>query len=328
VNGHGAEHVHRIGEATRWLTELRDAPDDATVNRWLRWCEQGAENVRAYQDAQRLWRQFDQVAGDVQEAQARRQPRYRRGVALGVAASLLAVLGAWYLMQPVSMVRETVISGAGRTSILPDGSTLALGARSSVELSFSGQRRMLRLATGQAYFEVQPDSQRPFVVMAGGLEVTAIGTAFDVKRHADRVIVTVQEGVVSVAHAGGPGPGIPPHSSSWRVGAGYQFVYSATDATTTLSSVDTSAVLAWREGRLEYMRAPLAAVLADVSRYAGHPLQFADPADPALARLTFTGTVFTASIDEWITALPGALPVRVERLASGVLIHFDASSAR
>jgi len=87
-----------------------------------------------------------------------------------------------------------------------------------------------------------------------------LATAFDVKHQADSIVVTVQEGTVAVA--------LTSPLNTWQVGSGYQFVYSMVAATTTLSSVDTSAVLAWREGRLEYVRAPLVAVIADVNRYA------------------------------------------------------------
>src|SRR5262249_29556686 len=112
----------------------------------------------------------------------------------------------------------------------------------------------------------------------------------------------------------------------WRVGRGYQFIYSQTDATATLSSVDTSAVLAWRDGRLEYTRTPLAAVVADLNRYAPRSIEIVDP---ATARLTFTRTVFTDSVDDWLTALSGALPVRISRSEAGkVTIHADEAVHR
>jgi transmembrane sensor len=198
---------------------------------------------------------------------------------------------------------------------LPDGSLMDLGARTTVAVDFRSNERRLQLSPGEAYFKVQPDKKRPFVVHAGLLDVTAVGTAFDVKHEPSRVTVTVQEGMVVVQPADG-GRHVA-SEATWRVGRGYQFVYSGHDATAALSSVDTSAVIAWRDGRLEYVNTPLASVLADVNRYAEHPVQLVDP---SVGRLTLTGTVFTDSIDGWLQTLPGALPVRIDRTAAGVVL--------
>ena len=67
-----------------------------------------------------------------------------------------------------------------------------------MRLHFSADLRGVELVSGQANFEVAKDASRPFVVTAGGSEVRAVGTQFDVYKTADKVTVTLIEGKVAV----------------------------------------------------------------------------------------------------------------------------------
>jgi len=329
------EFTRALGEASQWLARLRAEPDsEDAVTGWLRWCETDPANGEAFERVQRLWRQMDQIRGDpivLSSAEAQPAPATRarlpfrlrrwgrdlRPMRWRVAAGLVGVAGALALWQVESRRIANLPLGVpafeNRAASLPDGSFVHLGAKTSVDVDFRGSERLLRMSSGEAYFKVRPDKQRPFIVRAGALEVTAVGTAFDVKAESGRVSVTVQEGVVAVAPDKAGSGWVS--DTAWRVGPGYQFHFSELDGTAGLESVDTSAVLAWREGRLEYVNAPLIQVLADVNRYSRHPV---DLSDPEVGQLTFTGTVFTESIDNWLQGLPAALPVRVEHSASGV----------
>ncbi len=332
--------VRRLAEATEWLTRLQGIPEsEDTVTSWLRWCEQDPANAEAFERIQGLWRDLGQVYAEPRELEAllaQVESREREGkgtgkafqllrpigknwgLSLGAAAALIlaaALVSLWYSGRPPPngpRVAQSV--AANHISTLPDGSMIDLGGRTSVAIDFSGPTRRLRLSLSEAFFKVRPDKTRPFVVRAGSLDVTAVGTAFDVKQAPDRVIVTVQDGLVGITHADTSAKPAP--QSGWQVRAGDQFIYSEVDATATLASVDTSSALAWRAGRLEYVNAPLSLVVADVNRYASRPLEISDP---QLEKLTFTGTVFTNAIDSWVNALPAALPVILEHGARGTI---------
>lgn len=333
-----ASDLLHIAEASQWLVRLRDDPaDEAIFNEWLRWRDADPENAAAYDRVRSLWHQFDQVLCDslqVDEAldppqQPVESPRRQlfpaklrlilerrwnwRVRALVVAAGGAAIACIlWFISYPDLRTAPPTTAQASRSSILPDGSAVDLGARTSIAVDFTGQTRLLRLSHGEAFFKVKTDPSRPFTVRAGSFDVTAVGTAFDVNHQATRIVVTVQEGMVAVTSASLHLREVA--AASWKVAAGYQFVYSEPDATATLSSVDTSAALAWREGRLEYTRTALSAVLADINRYSEHPVELADA---RVGELTFTGTVFTDSIGDWVSALPAALPVTVQRSEAG-----------
>ena len=91
---------------------------------------------------------------------------------------------------------------------LADGSTAApLDPESQIDVVEDATSRVrLSLVRGRGRFEVVPRPQRAFVVRAGDVTVTVVGTVFTVERVADSVGVTVQRGTVRVDWKSGSTP--------------------------------------------------------------------------------------------------------------------------
>ncbi len=189
-----------------------------------------------------------------------------------------------------------------------------LSAETSINVDFNGSKRNLELSAGEAYFKVKHDRQHPFIVHAGNISVTAVGTAFDVRREPDGVTVTVEEGTVEIAGDVFAKKGLP---TTWRAEAGYQLTYSSQGRTAMITNVDTSSALKWRGGELAYVWEPLGAVIEDLNRYSEHKVIIKDP---AIAELRFTGTVFTASLADWVKAVEQVYPVRADNSANGDIV--------
>ncbi|NQX53640.1 FecR domain-containing protein [Pedobacter panaciterrae] len=85
---------------------------------------------------------------------------------------------------------------------LPDGSLVWLNAASSLTYpaSFTGLKSRKVKMSGEAYFEIQKDEAKPFIVETNGQDVTVLGTHFNIKAYKDEpdVITTLQEGSVRV----------------------------------------------------------------------------------------------------------------------------------
>lgn len=86
--------------------------------------------------------------------------------------------------------------------ILPDGSKVWLNAASSLRFPtiFIGNKREVEM-TGEAYFEIAKNASMPFVVKKGSVEVTVLGTDFNVNAYDDEsnLKVTLVEGLVRVS---------------------------------------------------------------------------------------------------------------------------------
>lgn len=85
---------------------------------------------------------------------------------------------------------------------LSDGTSVQLNDRShlSYPQSFAGKSVREVSLQGEAYFDVKHDSGHPFIIHAGNVRITVLGTAFNVKAYSpgESVVVTVSSGKVKV----------------------------------------------------------------------------------------------------------------------------------
>jgi transmembrane sensor len=204
--------------------------------------------------------------------------------------------------------------------MLADGSRLELAPMSRVRLDFTQERREAWLQGGHVFFAVAHDRSRPFIVHAGGLRITAVGTAFDVRDAARDVMVTVSEGHVNVS-ADGRRPESPPRVAPELVqaAAGERVTFSKPMYRLSLASVDLELAESWRKGVLQFVAEPLDQVVAEVALYSPRPIVLGDS---ELGKLRFTGTVSQAHLDDWLAALEAVFSVRIiDRGPDGILIR-------
>lgn len=255
-------------------------------------------------------------------APSMRRKWFRPLVAAGTATTVfLGILAVWRIFAPSAfhpsappLVQETR-SGEVRDVALPDGSHVTLGALSAISVQFSAERRSVDLRRGEALFQVNHDPQRPFVVAAGTRAITAIGTAFVVRRDSDRVEVAVTEGAVSVMQQA---PGSAPllsflprepatYSQEARITGGQRVTYDDAGHSTPIEPADAVAVTGWSKGRLEFDHQPMRYVIETVNRYSSRTIQL----DLDTARQVYTGLILQDQIEDWVRALPRAFPIQL-----------------
>ncbi len=339
----------RIAEWQQWLTEdarHREAfesvesawslMDQATTARWPTEAEV-AEDAYAGEISVAAWRwkQLRSHAASVQSKRGMMRNRLvQRFVPLAsgclIAATIVWGLFAWpalnVALQGGTRINIRTQVGEMRTLALPDGSILSAGGNTALTATLLKHTRTVTLDRGEAFFKVAKDPGRPFTVRAGTTSVTAIGTAFDVRRLDGQVVVAVAEGVVRVAE---PAPkegeqvvaasrvaGEPsfPHASE-QLRAGQRLAVNRSNGASEISSVDSRLVAGWRQGRLQYLNEPLGIVVADLARYSQRRI---DIKDPEVATLRVTGVVFEQNLDAWFASLESTFPVEI-------LTHEDGS---
>ena len=91
--------------------------------------------------------------------------------------------------------------GSKTRTILPDGSTVWLNAGSHIyyDKGFSGKYREVTLQ-GEAFFDIIRQPDKPFIVHAGNLNITVLGTAFNVKSYPEDATTetTLLRGLVKI----------------------------------------------------------------------------------------------------------------------------------
>lgn len=318
--------------AADWLQRL-DHPDlsEEELQDWLKWHDESEQNRRAFEEMQGLVRGLHGLSAEqkremwrrVEPAPAARRRRmaWMRPLA-AAAAMVLSVGGVWWWMDATNRIEMTYEAPANhhRTVQLADGSQLVLAQDSAVSVKYSSALRLLTVQRGQAYFEVRHNPRRPFVVQAGTVRVTAVGTAFNVARSdEDKVTVTVTEGVVDVVRLPEPGDVPRPAASAGapaaehlRVALGQRLVLGAAAAGGARDGGDLEP--GWHNGQIQFFNTPLRQVVKLISQGSPGPVVIDDP---RVADLPYSGTILRDHIGEWAAALPAIYPIRVVPMQDG-----------
>ena len=232
-------------------------------------------------------------------------------------ASLLITAGAAYLAwtqwhTPPALYAETFVTGRGeqRDVTLPDGSLLRLDTATRVEVTLYEKRRVVSIPDGQAVFQVQGDTRRPFDVLAGPLKITVVGTRFSVRHTTgvpgdDGVRVAVDEGRVNVARAEGWRAWF---SATETLTPGQQLRADAAGDMSPITAVPTAGIAPWRDGMVSFDNTPLSQALAEFERYGATGLRVRSP---AVGALRLTGTFDPRNLTHFKRSLPKVLPVQL-----------------
>ena len=146
----------------------------------------------------------------------------------------------------VSLIEHFVPVGKREQVVLPDSSRVWLNSGSVLiyPSSFMGQTREVYLS-GEGYFEVEKNAERPFIVNARTLNVEVLGTRFNLLAYpeVDQITTTLEEGSVQVRLQDAD-------ETVYRLVPDEQLVYSVDSKTVDIKQVVSADYSDWREGGL------------------------------------------------------------------------------
>ncbi len=195
---------------------------------------------------------------------------FRSLAATAALAACLTLAGAWFWLRPAAPSAgephahyATTVGGYQRMT-LPDGSIVDLNADTEIREQFTAGERRVALVRGEAAFQVTKNPARPFIVLADGVAVRAVGTAFNVRLKTDCVQVLVTEGRVRVdppATLPVAREPIPEIGIGQRVSVPTVATAAVAPAVEDVTPAVIRAELSWREPRLRFLETPLAEVV-------------------------------------------------------------------
>ncbi|OHE82254.1 MAG: hypothetical protein A3G75_15480, partial [Verrucomicrobia bacterium RIFCSPLOWO2_12_FULL_64_8] len=203
-------------EAAAWVLRCDRGLTPGEQDDFSQWLASDRRHGGQFARHRMQWDRLDQLVEWCPEHGARpnpdllapaRQPRVRRFVSLslGLAAAAAAILAGFLLrpeeFKPSPGPRGTIARSTEAQRVLPDGSIIDLNQGAAVAVNSTAGDRRVRLEKGEAHFTVAKDAARPFIVTARGVDVRAVGTAFDVRMDSATVEVLVTEGRVEVSAA-------------------------------------------------------------------------------------------------------------------------------
>ncbi|MDF0717133.1 FecR domain-containing protein [Muricauda sp. 334s03] len=135
---------------------------------------------------------YQNISSQAMSHQKATVQKRRRHLAFKVAAviSILMILGIsslfWLPTKQAELITMTSRLGERRQIVLPDSSLVTLNAGSSITYPefFTGSTRKVEM-TGEVFFEVTHNPDRPFWVTTSGLDTRVLGTSFNIKAYGD-----------------------------------------------------------------------------------------------------------------------------------------------
>ena len=329
--------------AAAWLVRHDRGLTPAQQDEFLSWLSASPAHRESFERHRRLWGDFNALAqwrpehGTVPNpdllARHRRPGFWRRPVpVLLAAAAVVALLLVWTpATRPPATASPAYEAAAYRQEALPDGSVVDLNRGAHVVVQFSAAERRVLLVQGEAQFAVAKNPARPFVVRAGGVDVRAVGTAFNVKLAGPNLEVLVTEGTVhvslqtspaptSAAAAGSPSP--PALVVLAALTAGQRTVIAvapviAPPVVVPASIREIAQLLDWQPRLLDFESTPLAEVVETFNRRNSLRLVIAD-AD--LRALPIVASIRSDNVEGFVRLLEGTVGVRADRSTAGEIV--------
>lgn len=154
--------------------------------------------------------------------------------------------------------------------ILSDGTEVWLNAESTIKFpsSFIDGERKVEIS-GEAYFKVAHDKQKPFVVITDGMNIRVLGTEFNIRNYeAEEPCVSLVKGSVSVVNPDNKNMecSLKPGQNAWRDDKGVFHVGKA----------DTYSVTQWVDGFFYFEDISLVSLLRELGRWYNFGVVFKD----------------------------------------------------
>ncbi len=186
---------------------------------------------------------------------------------------------------------------------LSDGTEVYLNYGSKIRYphNFVGETREVKL-TGEGYFKVAQDKERPFIVKAAEINVKAVGTEFNVEAYPDlnEINTSLVEGKVIVEKSGDEG-------KVQTLGAmvpGQYVSYNQETGSIISKQGNIDKYIAWKEGRLVFENEPISRVASVLSRMYNVDFKIEDDAKFYTYTVTFVDETLSQILELMKIATP------------------------
>ncbi|MCW3467830.1 FecR family protein [Chitinophaga nivalis] len=189
-----------------------------------------------------------------------------RGRLMAAACITVLVIGASWLFlanQPTTYYTITAPLGEIKQIQLPDNTQVWLKSGTTLQYSSHYGKRNRRLELmGEAFFDVQKDGSKPFIVKTGTLETKVLGTAFNIQAYTDRpsIQIWVQQGRVQVSDS---------TEVITELSKGKRLEWDRVSRHASIDSLDWKQALAWQQGVLLLESATFSEVASELKEIYG-----------------------------------------------------------
>ena len=182
-------------------------------------------------------------------------------IPLAAAIALLFALSINMLLpkeqQPPTEYYTYLTSESTGNLTMDDGTKITLNKNSRLTYSneYGKEDRSAKL-TGEAFFDVERDSLKPFKIEMGNASVTVLGTTFNIKTEekSDKITATLIEGSIRFKAA----------DQNIILKPGQQLTFHQNTSHINIEHVDTDMFTSWTSGLLKYKSIPFVKLISEL----------------------------------------------------------------
>ena len=137
--------------------------------------------------------------------------------------------------------------------------------------------------SGEAYFKIAKDEERPFYVETGKQLVQVYGTEFNIRSYNEdeNIYTTLVNGSIALSKT-------DDKSGRLMLTPGHQVLFNKENKITSVRSVDTEVITSWRHGRFVFEEQKLEQIMIELSRW--YSFDFIFESDN-LRQIVFMGSI-------------------------------------
>lgn len=267
------------------LADEATADEQTAVESWL---DAAPENRKYFEDLKRIWFEsgdaVESLTVDTDAAWQRVQQRIHEppkrltvkwlstANIMKIAAAALILFGAIQFFNKgdsVLKTQEIIATAAVLQDTLSDGSRVSLNKQSSLTTVFSKKERRVKMS-GEAFFDVAHDTEKPFVIEVKTLEIKVVGTSFNVDNLSEigKIIVVVETGKVLLRGANG---------AEIYIEKGDKAIYDVATGQFEKAKNTDKNVTAYKTNRLDFDRTTLKDVVKQINQLFDAQIEIVSP---------------------------------------------------
>lgn len=296
------------------------------------WIQQNPQNQQEFENFKRIWDEVGELRPDqtvntgeswqrfreLRKAKAN-QPRFvqlRSWMTRAAAVLLICTVSYWIWDFQQRPTDHILVENVEQQSdiILPDGTKVWLNKHSQLSYpkEFSSAERRVMLS-GEAYFEVVRDTEKPFLINGDNTEVRVLGTSFNVHTTEAQTEVIVNSGKVAFYEQDNP-------EAQISLQAGDKGIYHSVDSRLVKTKNLDNNYLSWKTGQLILRNSTLEEALEAINRHYGVQVTLENP---VMAQCRITTRFDDQPLQEVIEEINLLLGATFDQTTNGYVLKGD-----
>ena len=297
-------------------------PDE--LNELQDWLALDSNNIIEFQKLQKIYsvtalkkttfeisNSWENIKSKIKTEKPKIIPFYQTRV-FKIAASIIAFIAISFVIYQSTKTTITDYTAKNQTLniTLPDNSIAYLNRNSHISVDLDDYKEETRnlILKGEAFFEVEKNPEKPFIVTVSDIKIKVLGTSFDIKETDENVSVTVKTGKVKVFQTSN-------ESNFVELVTNESVVFSKTSKAFKESEADSN-VISWKTGVFIFEEETLENVVIHLNKHYSSKITVTNN----LKNLKYTGTIKDLDFESSVKLLELTFNIKSVKTENGYLL--------